>query len=200
MGYQKRRTKHEALRLNNNNLPSGTFVSGLFSTPMFQRGSKDTVDDTIVTVWKPGLFLYIAVSLPLLLMTLLIWGLWNFGHRLKNERSDRLARKRSFRNVGCTEKEHLTVRQNAMSQGKAQGTAHVVKREIMPQLTEPANLPPAPFVYLHSSTPLHRKKTQQYVELLPSLCFSVQSSLHMACSSKHYTSVYVLSDIAEKMG
>src|SRR4051812_24314480 len=57
----------------------GTFVSGLFSTPMFQRESRDKVDDTIVKVWKPGLFLYIAVSMPLLLMTLLFWGLWTFG-------------------------------------------------------------------------------------------------------------------------
>jgi hypothetical protein len=93
----------------------GTFVSGLFSTPMFQREPKDTVDDTIVKVWKPGLFLYFAVSLPLLMMTLLIWGLWTFGHKLKNERYVRLARKRMFHNAGFTEKENLIMRQNAIS-------------------------------------------------------------------------------------
>lgn len=93
----------------------GTFVSGLFSTPMFQRESRDKVDDTIVKIWKPGLFLYIAVSLPLLLMTLLVWGLWTFGYKLKNERHVRVARKRLFHTAGSTEKENLIMRQNTIT-------------------------------------------------------------------------------------
>lgn len=93
----------------------GTFVSGLFSTPMFQRESKDTVDNTVVKVWKPGLFLYLAVSVPLLLMTLLIWAMWTYGHRLKTERNFRMARKRSFPIAGYSEKESLIMRQNAIS-------------------------------------------------------------------------------------
>jgi hypothetical protein len=94
----------------------GTFVSGLFSTPMFSRESKDTVEDTVVKIWKPGLFLYFAVSLPLLVMTLLIWGLWTFGHKLKTERYVRATRKRLSHNVGYTEKENLIMRQTAISQ------------------------------------------------------------------------------------
>ncbi|RYN47120.1 hypothetical protein AA0114_g7923 [Alternaria tenuissima] len=94
----------------------GTFVSGLFSTPMFQRDPRNQVDDTVVKVWKPGLFLYIAVSLPLLMMTLLIWALWTFGYKLKNERYIRVARKRLFHNIGCTEKENLITRQNTISE------------------------------------------------------------------------------------
>ncbi|CAN9413095.1 unnamed protein product [Alternaria sp. RS040] len=90
----------------------GTFVSGLFSTPMFQRESRDKVDDTIVKVWKPGLFLYIAVSMPLLVVTLLFWGLWTFGYKLKDEKNDRVARKHLFHNAGFTEKESLIARQS----------------------------------------------------------------------------------------
>ncbi|CAN9426278.1 unnamed protein product [Alternaria alternata] len=90
----------------------GTFVSGLFSTPMFQRESRDKVDDTIVKVWKPGLFLYIAVSMPLLVVTLLFWGLWTFGYKLKNEKNDRALRKHLFHNAGFTERESLIMRQS----------------------------------------------------------------------------------------
>jgi hypothetical protein len=91
----------------------GTFVSGLFSTPVFQRESRE---DTKVTVWKPGLFLYIAVSCPLLMITLLIWGLWTFGQRLKIEREVQVTRKRLLQTSGNTEKESLIMRQNSISQ------------------------------------------------------------------------------------
>jgi hypothetical protein len=96
----------------------GTFVSGLFSTPILQRDSGDPAEDAIVKVWRPGLYLYIAVSLPLLLMTLLVWGVWTFGHKLKNERHIKIARERLFHNTNYryTEKENLIMRQNASSQ------------------------------------------------------------------------------------
>jgi hypothetical protein len=96
----------------------GTFVSGLFSTPIFQHDSGNAVEGTAVTIWKPGLFLYIAISIPLLMMTLLVWGLWTFGHRLKNERHIKSARERLglARGYRYTEKENLIMRQNAFSQ------------------------------------------------------------------------------------
>jgi Mg2+ and Co2+ transporter CorA len=95
----------------------GTFVAGLFSTPIFQRESGAANSDTGVKIWMPGLMLYIAISLPLLLMTLLAWGLWALRYRSKNERDLRETKKRIFLSPGYTEKEALIIRQNAMSQG-----------------------------------------------------------------------------------
>lgn len=91
----------------------GTFVSGLFSTPLFQREAKDKVDNTIVKIWEPGLRLYLAISLPLLVMTLLIWVLLTFGHRSKKEREFRIPMTPS-QDVSCTEKESLIRRQNSI--------------------------------------------------------------------------------------
>jgi hypothetical protein len=96
----------------------GTFVSGLFSTPIFQRDPGESAENTILKVWRPGLYLYIAVSLPLLLMTLLVWGVWTFGHKLKNERHIKMARGRFLHRTKYryTEKENLIMRQNAFLQ------------------------------------------------------------------------------------
>jgi hypothetical protein len=94
----------------------GTFVSALFSTPMFQRDYNSTSDDTNIEVWKSGWVLYIAVSCPLLLLTLLIWGLWTFGQRLKDEKDIKIAREQLFQSAGSSEKENLALRQNFILQ------------------------------------------------------------------------------------
>jgi hypothetical protein len=83
---------------------------------MFQWESNGMSDDTNMKVWKPGLFLYVAVSCPLLLLTLLVWGLWTFGQRLKDERDVKVAREHLFQSTGGTEKENLALRQNLISQ------------------------------------------------------------------------------------
>ena len=57
----------------------GTFVSTLFSTPFFERSSGN----------GPSAIVYLAVTLPLTLLTFSIWGMWLLLQR--NKKSDQIA-------------------------------------------------------------------------------------------------------------
>ncbi|KAI9692916.1 MAG: hypothetical protein M1822_004911 [Bathelium mastoideum] len=93
----------------------GTFVSGLFSTPLFERESNSTSKNSDIKIWKPGLFLYIAISCSLLLLTFLTWGLWLLRQRLRHEADRKMATEHLHQSVGTTETENLARKRDSLS-------------------------------------------------------------------------------------
>jgi uncharacterized membrane protein len=51
----------------------GTLVSGLFSTPLIERSSGDSYG---FKIWAIGFILYLGLSVSLMLVVLVTWGLW----------------------------------------------------------------------------------------------------------------------------
>ena len=64
----------------------GTFVSSLFSMPLFDWGGSDPSTMYSKVVWGPRLSVYLAVTAPLMLLTFGVWGLWLFAQGIQSRK------------------------------------------------------------------------------------------------------------------
>ena len=68
----------------------GSFISGLFSTPTFDWDSVDLTNrDSIGVALTPQFRLYCAITVPLTLVTFILYFLWLWFQSHKQKKSDR---------------------------------------------------------------------------------------------------------------
>ena len=83
----------------------GTLVSGLFSTPLIERNYGDSVG---LRIWTLGLILYVGVSVSLVLLVFLTWGLWSLKDKSEIGKNRSVVRNNSLH--GTTEIGALALR------------------------------------------------------------------------------------------
>ena len=70
----------------------GTFVSSLFSIPLFDWDAlPDLASAYKLARWRPILTTYLAVTVPLTALTFGIWGLWLYAVNVQRRRSSKEA-------------------------------------------------------------------------------------------------------------
>ena len=70
----------------------GTFVSSLFSIPLFDWDTSDPTQKYRREYWVPIISLYATTTLPLTLLTFAVWGFWLWVQSLQNRRQREAAR------------------------------------------------------------------------------------------------------------
>ncbi len=93
----------------------GTFVSGLFSTPIIEHTTPGA--NTGFKIWKVGLFLYIALSFTLVLLTFMTWTVW----KMKNKTDKGSVRSMIYNQVpSSTETWILALKRSGSLDGKTE--------------------------------------------------------------------------------
>ena len=64
----------------------GTFVSSLLSIPLFDFNNTDAPAMYRQSFWGPRLTLYLAITVPLMLLTFAVWGLWLYVRHVRSRR------------------------------------------------------------------------------------------------------------------
>jgi hypothetical protein len=96
----------------------GTFVSSLFSMPLFDWDATNSSYGN-PAVWKPRLGIYMAITAPLTLLTFTIWGLCTFLQTLGKRRQAEMARQKLRLDVKMSETGVLARRWTTLSLGSA---------------------------------------------------------------------------------
>ena len=93
----------------------GTFVSSLFSMPLFNWGDSNTEGDTKVEVWWPRLLIYISVTGPLMLFTFSVWAFWMLLRRIERRKQRGDAQEKLNDQHGISEVSALTLKRMSSS-------------------------------------------------------------------------------------
>jgi hypothetical protein len=94
----------------------GSFISALFSTSMFDWGSVDPSSNSIGVRPLPQFRLYWAITIPLTIITFLLFFIWlwitKFRHDTQNRRGDAI-KKDYFDHISAEEKAEMDLTQMA---------------------------------------------------------------------------------------
>ncbi|KAI1610168.1 hypothetical protein EDD36DRAFT_317275 [Exophiala viscosa] len=64
----------------------GTFVAALLSIPLFDWQAKSTELMYRTSYWKPRITIFLALTVPITLLTFGVWGFWTLGHLVKDRK------------------------------------------------------------------------------------------------------------------
>lgn len=65
----------------------GTFVSSLMAIPLFDWDATSTHIMYRSSYWKPRAIMFLAITLPLMLLTFASWGFWHLLHKGRRKKS-----------------------------------------------------------------------------------------------------------------
>ena len=92
-----------------------TFVSSLLSMPLFDFAANSTSAMFSTTYWRPRLYAFLALTLPLMCLTVGIWGFWTLTHHFRQRRKISLATSQLAQRVFEDETQALSLKRRSLT-------------------------------------------------------------------------------------